>query len=327
MHATPAPGGHFRRLVAPSALLVGAAVLIYVLALAWSGPALTWEAARRLGWPGLLAGTAVASLTYGVRFLRWHFMLRILAHRIPWALNLRVYLSGLGLTSSPGKLGETVRSVFLLPHGVRLPDSLAAFFADRLSDVIGVALLGALAAAGSGQRLPLLEALAAAVLLLSFALRAGVTDPRWAGWVARLGRWGRVWRWLSAASFPALPWASLWAPRQVPVYVAAAVLAYGVQALVFAHFVAIVALPLPVLQCVAIFASATLIGAGSMVPAGLGVMEAALVLQLTLAGATPDAAIAVALLTRLATLWFGLLLGALALLSLARAPRATAGRE
>ncbi len=42
-----------------------------------------------------------------------------------------------------------------------------------------------------------------------------------------------------------------------------------------------------------------------MVPAGLGVMEAALVLQLTLAGAAPDAAVAVALLTRLSTLWFG----------------------
>ena len=46
MHATPAPGGHFRRLVAPSALLVGAAVLIYVLALGgwllWSAAGLLW---------------------------------------------------------------------------------------------------------------------------------------------------------------------------------------------------------------------------------------------------------------------------------------------
>jgi uncharacterized protein (TIRG00374 family) len=92
--------------------------------------------------------------------------------------------------------------------------------------------------------------------------------------------------------------------------------AYGLQAAVFAYYVEAVALSLPVWWCVAIFSSATLLGAVSMVPSGLGVMEAALVVQLTVAGAAPEAAVAAALLTRLSTLWVGVAIGSGALISL-----------
>ncbi len=302
------------------AVFVGLGALGYLAAVVWAGSDATWAAAARLDAAALVAGTVLASAGYFVRWARWRWMMRSFGHRIPMGHELRVYLSGLALTSSPAKLGETVRSVFLLRHGVRVADSLAAFFADRLADVIGVALLGALAAVWVGGRLPLLEALAALALLLPFVLRAAVRGRRWPAWMAALQQRGRAGRWLAAVAFPAASWARLWSPARLPGFAAAALLAYGLQALVFAHYVAVVALPLPVLQCVAIFASATLIGAASMVPAGLGVMEAALALQLTQAGASADAAVAVALLTRLSTLWFGLLLGALALLSLGAEP-------
>ena len=302
------------------AVFVGLGALVYIATVVWAGSQATWTAAARLGWVALALGTAVASASYIVRWARWRWMMRCFGHRLPMGYELRVYFTGLALTSTPGKLGETVRSAFLLRHGVRVADSLAAFFADRLSDVIGVALLGAVAAAWAGGRLMLLEGLAALALLLPFVLRAAVRSRRWAGWLAALQQCGRPGRWLAAAAFPAAAWARLWSPTRAPGFAAAALLAYGLQALVFAHFVAAVALPLPLPQCVAIYASATLIGAASMVPAGLGVMEAALALQLTQAGAAADAAVAVALLTRLSTLWFGLLLGALALLSIGAEP-------
>lgn len=317
------------RLAAPLrslAWFVGVGALVYAGAVVWAGSQATWAAAARLEWTAMAAGTAVASAGYLVRWGRWRWMMRCFGHRVPMGYELRVYLTGLALTSTPAKLGETVRSAFLLRQGVRVSDSLAAFFADRLSDVVGVALLGVLAAAWTGGRLQLLEALAALALAAAFLLRAGVRSSRWLSWMAALQQRGRPGRWLAAAAYPAAAWAQLWAPHRVPGFAAAALLAYGLQALVFSQFVAAVALPLPVPQCVAIYASATLIGAASMVPAGLGVMEAALALQLTQAGAAADAAIAVALLTRVSTLWFGLLLGALALLSIGAEP-AAAGPE
>jgi uncharacterized protein (TIRG00374 family) len=63
-----------------------------------------------------------------------------------------------------------------------------------------------------------------------------------------------------------------------------------------------------------IFVQATLFGAASMVPAGLGAMEAALVLQLTERGVGYGAAVSLAIAIRLVTLWLGMAIGALSLL-------------
>jgi uncharacterized membrane protein YbhN (UPF0104 family) len=338
------------RIVRGIAAFVGMGALLYLGAIVWSGSAQTFASLAAIGAGTMLAGTAIASVCYFVRFARWHAILARLGHRLPVGFDLRVYLAGLALTTSPGKLGETIRSALLLPRGVPIPHSLAAFFGDRLSDVIGVALLGAVAGWVAGYRQPVLEALAVIVFVGSFVAawiagsarlgRAiGAAGPRGQGRVdgvtgtgrvdaphavgapdapdaARAGG-NRIARILTAAAAPAPAWARTWSLPRVIAYVAAAFVAYGTQASAFALYAGTVAPELDPIRCVAIFASATLLGAASMIPGGLGAMEAALVYQLADAGlALPDA-IAVAFATRASTLWFAILLGSTMLLGLA----------
>jgi uncharacterized membrane protein YbhN (UPF0104 family) len=303
---------------APIAILVGAGALTYVAAIMWSGSAATLEAITRVGLLTMVVGTIIASSAYLVRFARWHALLKWLGHRLPLGFNLRVYLAGLALTASPGKLGETIRSALLLPRGVSLPRSLAAFFADRLSDVIGVALLGSVAGFVVGRRLGLLEAIVLFTLGTSFVARAVIGSRTWQASMAGTDKRSRVRRALTALSLPALAWASVWTMPRALLCTAYACLAYGVQALVFAAYVAAAGQPLPTAQCVAIFASATLIGAASMIPSGLGAMEASLVYQLVDAGVPRASAVATVIGTRASTLWFGLLLGSLMLLILSQ---------
>jgi uncharacterized membrane protein YbhN (UPF0104 family) len=303
----------------PIALWLGGGVLLYAAAVAWSGSAQTLAAVARIGAAMLLGGTLCASLAYLLRFTRWHLLLRWLGHRVPVGFNLRVYLAGLALTSSPGKLGETLRSALLLPAGVGLPHSLAAFFADRLSDVVGVAVLGALAARWLGAPAPVLEGLALIVIAGSFVARALLKSRVWPIWMARIDRhsvWGRR---VVAVASPASAWAVVWSVPRTVVCVACAVAAYGVQALVFAAYVDAAGGGLSALRAVAIFCSATLLGAASLVPGGLGTMEAALILQLTDAGMERGVAVGAALATRLSTLWFSIVLGALMLLTFSTA--------
>jgi uncharacterized membrane protein YbhN (UPF0104 family) len=291
---------------------------MYVAAIIWSGSVATLEAITRVGLLTMVAGTVVASSAYLVRFARWHALLKWLGHRLPLGFNLRVYLAGLALTSSPGKLGETIRSALLLPRGVGLPRSLAAFFADRLSDVIGVALLGSVAGLMIGRRQGLLEAIALLTLGASVIMRTLIRGQPWQASIARIDQRGRVGRAITALSLPAPAWASVWTAPRVLLCTACAFLAYGVQALVFAAYVAAAGPALPPAQCVAIFASATLIGAASMIPGGLGAMEASLVYQLMDAGVPRGSAVAAAIVTRASTLWFGLLLGSVMLLILSQ---------
>lgn len=265
----------------------------------------------------MLLGMAIASVCYFVRFARWHSILACLGHRLPMGFSLRVYLAGLALTTSPGKLGETIRSALLLPRGVSIPHSLAAFFADRLSDVIGVALLGAVAGWISGHRQAVLEVLATVVFVGSL-VAAWIAGSRVLDRAVRVssGR-GRIGRILAAIAAPAPAWAHAWSLPRAALYALVAFVAYGTQASAFALYAGTVAPELDPIRCVAIFASATLLGAARMIPGGLGAMEAALVYQLADAGLRLPDAIAVAVATRASTLWFAILLGSTMLLGLA----------
>jgi uncharacterized protein (TIRG00374 family) len=96
---------------------------------------------------------------------------------------------------------------------------------------------------------------------------------------------------------------------------AVASVAYGLQALVFAGLCHALGMTLPLFRAVEIFVSATLLGAASGLPGGLGAMEAALVVQLMNQGASSAVAVTAAIATRLVTLWFGVLIGLGSLLS------------
>lgn len=290
------------------ALFVLAGAAIYLGSMVWIGWAQVAGAFARLGPLSLLLAAAVASLAYLVRFYRWHLILRWMGSNVPIGANLGIYMSGLALTASPGKVGELMRTVLLSPFGVSPRRSMAAFFADRLSDVIGVCLLGATAGWVSGKPSLYLMAVPAVLLPASFALRRLIAHPlfwpRVSAWLAKRGR-----RWGHLAANAAFEWAGVWSLPNVAFSSVAASIAYGFQALVFGGLCQALGIDLPMPGAIEIFVSATLLGAASGLPGGLGAMEVALVAQLMGQGAESAPATAAAIATRLVTLWLGVLIG------------------
>src|SRR6185369_7551999 len=309
---------HPRRMLVPVVMFVGAGALLYSGAVIWSGAPAVMEAAMGIGPAAIMIGAALSLAGYLARFARWHMLLTWFGHRLPIWFNLRVYLAGLALTTTPGKLGETIRSLLLLPRGVGIAHSFAAFFVDRLSDVVGVALLGVLGGWIAGRREIALEILALCVIALALLARGMVQSRYWTAGVKHIENRGLPGRWIAALARPASVWAESCYLRRDMLCVICGFVAFGLQGVVFANFADLAGAPLSTAQCIAIFASATLIGAASMIPAGLGTMEAALVYQLVGFGVAAPDAIAMAIVTRVSTLWCGLLVGSIALLSFAR---------
>ena len=83
----------------------------------------------------------------------------------------------------------------------------------------------------------------------------------------------------------------------------------------FAWFCDLAGVELAIADCVLIFVQATLFGAASMLPGGLGAMEGALVFQLIERGVGDGVAVSLAIAIRLVTLWLGMSLGALSLMA------------
>ncbi len=286
-----------------------AATAMYGIAVAQSRPESLVRAWTLIGGGMVAVGSLACLASVLVRFLRWQCLLQALGTTPPLLTSLRIHLAGIALSWTPGKLGETLRSALLRPHGVPIPDSLAAFLADRLSDVIGVAALGLLMAALLSDAAPGFMGLLAIGAALSLVFAA---------WIRRRGLPAR----LQAASLaqPLLRWADLWTPPRAVASTLASVVAYGLQALVFASFARAVSPDLSWAFCVSAFAGALFVGAASMVPAGLGAVEATLAYALLSQGVAWSDAVAVVLLSRLTSLWLPCGAGVIALLGFMRRP-------
>jgi len=307
-------------------------VLTIVLALAALFAALVLvgdvrEVRDRLGgfhWWAFGAALGLALANYGLRFARWQLYLRDRAISVPSGTSALVFVAGFSMAVTPGKLGELVKS-YLLRQLAAIPvaRSAAIVIAERVNDLLALLVLAAVGVAAYGIAVEVVVA-SAAVLALAFGFllwrRAGhavidlVTRPRR---LARLRRPLRdTYAGLAALGRPgALTWST-----------ALSALAWGCEGLGFALIVdAFPGAHVELGMAVLIYAATTIAGALSFLPGGLGVTEGTMTLLLVEHAVNVDrgTATAATILTRLATLWFAVGLGMVALaLARRRAPDA-----
>jgi hypothetical protein len=232
---------------------------LYLGAILWTG----WEQAiatiRKIGILFLVSGGIAASSAYMWRFARWHYSLSRFGFRVPMVRNFGVYLAGLALTTSPGKLGKTLRTLLLMPYGVKARHSLGAFVADRLADVLGMCLLGIVAVMAGGKIAWFLIAVFLGLLIVSLFAGYAVVQPGsgrfWSWLVLKL-------HWLPVRGGQAIvaSWASLWSPGRAISFALVAVAAYGTQACVYGWFCLLAGVDIPLADAVVIFVNTTLLG-------------------------------------------------------------------
>ncbi len=259
--------------------------------------------------PTVLIGLLALSLSnYLLRFLRWTRYLDLLDAPVAWRINLAVYFSGFALTTSPGKLGEMLRSVLLKPHDVPAAASLAAFFAERASDLLAILVLAAFGLWAYAPARPVvglaLAAVAAALLLVQWtAMIAGI--DRWA--LARPQKWARF---LVRLCEIVLHFRRCFSLPAMAMGLALGVIAWFAEGFGFWWLLAALGHPLPLTTAIFIYAFAMLVGGLSFLPGGLGSSEAVMIGLLAWHGFPEAAAVTATLICRLATLWFAVGLGA-----------------
>ncbi|MDQ3864859.1 MAG: flippase-like domain-containing protein, partial [Actinomycetota bacterium] len=216
----------------------------------------------------------LVALSYVGRFLRWMYYLRVLKVSVPTGINAAIFTSGLSMTISPGKLGEVLKSVFVRrASGVPVARTAPAVVAERATDGTGMVLWGFLGA--FALNLPpwtLLVFLAVAVfgiaILRSKRLSLAAERILWKlPFVNRL-----------APHLGAFHGASneLLATRPLLVGTAISFFSWGLECT--GVYLCAVGLDAnrPFLLIVFVFAVSSLLGVLSMLPGGIGVVEAGL---------------------------------------------------
>jgi uncharacterized membrane protein YbhN (UPF0104 family) len=269
-------------------------------------------------WWTFAAACGLAMSNYVLRFLKWEYYLACLDIRgIPKGESFLTFLSGFVLTVTPGKIGEVFKSLILFQiRGVPIARTAPIVVAERVTDLIGIIVIITAGSASfpGGMIWAVFGAVAVALLLgvvasrtLSGALIRAL--PRLPGALGRTG--GRVGpkvdvalRELRGLTAPSrLVWPTIlsifaWSLEGVGLWII--LRGFGERS------------PLP--QTAFFYATATLAGALTPLPGGLGVTDKLLEEQMARLGDVPSAtATAAMLLVRFATLWFAVAVGFAAL--------------
>jgi glycosyltransferase 2 family protein len=270
------------------------------------------------GWWAFFAALGLALTNYTLRFVRWQFYLRRQRVSVPLTSSALVFGAGLSLSITPAKLGELVKSYLLREmHDVPAPRTAPVVVAERVTDLIALLVLAVIGVAGYGVD-PTLVAIAGAIIGFGLLLLAWPRPTRalitWVTTPAKLRR-------LRDPLLETLEnLVQLCRPVPLVIATAIAVPAWACECVGFALICnAFPGVHVELGLAVVIYAGTTIAGALSFLPGGLGVTEGAMTLALVEGAAHLDRASAVAatLLTRLATLWFAVVLG-IGFLALAR---------
>jgi uncharacterized protein (TIRG00374 family) len=256
----------------------------------------------RFRWPLFFLALGLTVGNQFLRFLKWEYLLRRLDVKLdPW-VSLQIFGSGLVMILTPGKLGEVWKSWLVKEvNSTPVSRTLPVVAVERLTDLIGVLLITFVGVIAFGRSIAAFLVLAGAVLASLLAIQYPPFVHFCLHCFERLPVVGK-----HADRLRRLYDNSRELTRPVPLLVTTAlsVVSWGLECVgmwvVVRGFDAEVSLVVAAF----VFASASILGALSLIPGGFGVTEGSMTGLLVYFGVSATTAASTTLVVRAATLWF-----------------------
>jgi uncharacterized membrane protein YbhN (UPF0104 family) len=258
----------------------------------------------------LLLALLVVVMSWGIRWAKFQLYLRRLGIFLTPLESFRIFVAGMSMTVTPGKLGEVLKSFLIRERaGVPVSRTASVVVLERVTDVVG--LLGILLLASGAERhfgwVEGISSLGVLALLCFFAF------PRPTLWLL---------------DYPASPvpekfrvpirgalagGKELASPGLILVTGLLSIPAWALEAMALHLILQGLGTAVALEVSLRAYALGTLAGAVSFLPGGLGAAEGGMLLLLQRGGIPRAASLAATILLRLSTLWFGVLAGSVAL--------------
>jgi uncharacterized protein (TIRG00374 family) len=248
----------------------------------------------------------------GCRFLRWFLFTRCLGLKISIHEAFLYYAAALGMTLTPGRLGETLR-LWFLEKRLAVPYRRIAglYVADRVGDATAYLILLAVGLAAYQQGSPV----AWGSVLIVVAVIALIMNPRpiielLNASYALMRRGRKLVVWLRRA---VRNMSTLFQPRVFLPGIAIGTIGWFAAPAVLTVSLSKMGVSFDLFHAMVIYAAAALAGGSTMMPGGGGATETVLVILLTGSDVPLDAAVSAMIVTRMMFLWLPVGLGMLLL--------------
>lgn len=309
VHSAPVSFERFQRWVV---VAIVACIFLYVGFSVWSGLDEIGTELGKFNWWMFVAAIVLTLSNYALRFVKWHYLLGRLNVQIPWITDAWNFIAGLSMAISPGKAGEllkpyVVRRVTKTPMARTIP----ALITERLTDGIAMLLLagvGITTYAADKIEWIVIPGVLTGLGLLVLASKTA-TDailslleplPVFNKLVPKIAEM------IEAMRTCVAPIPLLWT-------VVLSVVAWAAECFAYQLIFKGMGVDAGFDVCFFVYAFATV--GGAAMPGGLGIADGALIGgAMEFLSIDESQAVTAALLTRIATLWLGVGLGALALL-------------
>lgn len=248
---------------------------------------------------------------YALRFLKWEIYLRTLGLLISPKNSLIIFLSGLSMSITPGKAGEILKS-FLLKRMEQIEVARTApiVLAERATDLMAMALLASWGITRFAYGIYLLGGTLVFLVMIICMFQSKK-------WTMALVNPLKAFPFMNRAlerfevfydsAYELFRWKILAASTLV------SVLSWFLECVSLYFVFQGLNLSLPITDAVFVFSFASVAGAVSMLPGGLGAAETSMVGILMALDVEKTVAVAATMMGRFGTLWFGVLLGTVVL--------------
>ncbi len=293
-----------------TALIVTVIISIvgYFLFSLWGGWHQVVDGFTQIGFFGVGISLSIACISYLFRFTRWNYFLHTLGYYVPWLKSLRIYISGFSLTTTPGKAGEALRSVFLVDYGIAYRRSFGALLAERLSDFLAVVVLamGGLLFHSSARPIVLLSALFIIGILYT------VQQDHWLKGIENWTNKKFKNRFSHIVEFvieTILAFRDCFKTHVLLYGTLLGTIAWGLEGVILYLVLHLLGAEVSIYTAIFIHAFSLLVGAITLLPGGLGGAEVTMYELLIYNDVPTSVAVTATLVVRLCTLWFSVLLG------------------
>ncbi|MBK5226079.1 MAG: flippase-like domain-containing protein [Thermoleophilia bacterium] len=265
------------------------------------------QAFQGFTWYLLPLALALTFVNYLVRFIKWEYLIRVIGIRIPAIPSFVIFISGLTMTISPAKMGEVMKSFLLKDYGdVPVSHSSPVVVAERATDVIGILILGSAGtlAYGFGR-----EVLAVTVILITLFIILVQTRSVCLKLLKLAERLPLIRRFAEhLEKFYESAYILLKVRHLLPA-VSLSTIGWFFECLAAYVCMRGLGVDVSLMLITFIFVFASLAGALSMIPGGLGVAEGSMTGLFVANDVDRGAAVAGTILIRLVTFWFAIMLG------------------
>lgn len=254
----------------------------------------------------------LTSTNFFFRFLKWHYYLNLLNIKVKFQDSFLIFHSGLIMSVTPGKFGEVLKS-FLLKKlkGTEISVSAPIVLAERVTDFFSLLILAAIGTIVFDYGVFAVAAISLVFIVLTVLINNRNLSLKFISALERMkfiekhahklhSAYESSYKMLKIKPLYKMTFLSLlaWLPECFGFY------------LILTNFEASVS----IVWSIFVYTFSIIIGALTLLPAGIGVTEGSLLYFVTEKVNSTGTAVSVTLLIRLATLWYAVFIGIIALI-------------